>query len=336
MKVSIVVPVILAGVLALAGVFTAFHCKSHKLGAASIPAEVREAFQTWKQTYGKLYASPSEEAHRLANFHRAFVRVTRKNAVKSYRSALNKFSDLSKDEFKAKHTGLKFNKKAYLDYENSLLTKTPSNDVDWRTKTGVVTPIKDQGQCGSCWAFSATGALEGLAQISGGKSYSFSEQQLVDCSTKYGNDGCDGGLMNYAFQYVKDNGITTEDQYPYKAVDQSCKSKTGVYKVKGFKNVPAKSSPALASACDTQPVSVAIEADEIMDYDSGIFDDRSCGDQLDHGVLLVGYTATYWTVKNSWGTGWGEDGYIRFSRSAIPDKKGGICGILEAASYPTA
>ena len=141
--------------------------------------------------------------------------------------------------------------------------------------------------------------------------------------------------MNQAFQFVIDNGIETEAQYPYKARDQKCQSKVGDFKIKHFVNVPQKSSGALLNACTTQPVSVAIEADEIMDYKSGIFADTSCGTALDHGGLLVGYTDEYWKVKNSWSSDWGENGFIRFSRSAIPDKKGGICGILLAASYPT-
>jgi len=239
-------------------------------------------------------------------------------------------------EFKAKYLGYKPNPKEVKQFNLELLNAVPSNDADWRNKTGFVTAVKDQGQCGSCWAFSATGALEGVAAVAYQKpSQSFSEQQLVDCSRKYGNDGCDGGLMNQAFQFVIDNGIESEAQYPYKARDQACKSKVGDFKIGHFVNVPEKSSGALASACDQQPIAVAIEADEIMDYSSGIFADKNCGDQLDHGVLLVGYTADYWIVKNSWGSSWGEKGYIRMSRSVIPDTKGGICGILTAASYPT-
>ena len=156
----------------------------------------------------------------------------------------------------------------------------------------------------------------------------------MDCSWLQGNQACNGGLMNNAFKYVKIHGITTEDKYPYKAKDQVCKTTIGDFKISSFKNVPPKSSGALANACATQPISIAIEADEIMDYQGGIFDDTSCGDQLDHGVLLVGYSTTYWIVKNSWGPDWGEKGFIRFSRTAVPDRKGGICGLLEQASFP--
>jgi C1A family cysteine protease len=295
------------------------------------------AFVSFKQKFGKTYNSPKEFAFRFAKFLSTFRKIEATNALGlSHTSALNQFSDLTKEEFKAKYLGYKPNTNEVLTYNNELLNAIPSNDVDWRSTTGVVTPIKDQGQCGSCWAFSATGSLEGTAALGAKQpSLSFSEQQLVDCSTKYGNEGCNGGLMNQAFQYVIEHGIETEAQYPYKARDQICKSKTGAFKVGHFANVPVKSSGALAAACNIQPVSVAIEADEIMSYSGGIFADKNCGSQLDHGVLLVGYTADYWIVKNSWGSTWGEQGYIRMSRTAIPDTKGGICGILTAASYPT-
>ena len=299
-----------------------------------VSAPIKEAFSKWKSTFNKNYITPSEELIRLANFARNLQKVEAKNAENlSYTLGLNMFSDLSIEEFKAKYTGLKPQSPAE-QVDTSLLTRVAANEVDWRNTAGVVTPVKDQGQCGSCWAFSATGSLEGLSSIATGNSASFSEQQLVDCSRFYGNQGCNGGLMNDAFKYVKDHGITTEDQYPYKAVDQICKMKTGSFKIKSFSNVPTKSSPALASAVTTQPISIGIEADEIMQYTGGIFSDTSCGTKIDHGVLLVGFTADAWIVKNSWGPKWGDKGFIYFSKTAVPDKKGGICGILLQASFP--
>lgn len=329
---------ILASSVLLSGaLFFGIRQSETQTSSFQVPQYAREAFTAYKTKFNKMYASPEEELHRLANFYQTLVRIKAKNSANlSYTSGLNDFSDLSKAEFKAKYLGLKpVNLQQEVDY--SLLTKeSPSNtEVDWRNSSGVVSNVKNQWFCGSCWAFSATGALEGLAAIQGGKpAQSFSEQQLVDCSKDYDNDGCQGGLMTNAFKYVKDNGITTEQKYPYVGFNQKCKTSLGDFKITGFKNVPPKSSPALANACDTQPISIAIEADEIQDYTEGIFDDPDCGDQLDHGVLLVGYTDTYWIVKNSWGILWGEDGYIRFSRKAIPDKDGGICGILMMASYP--
>ena len=196
--------------------------------------------------------------------------------------------------------------------------------------------MKNQGQCGSCWAFSSTGALEGLDFIHNkpAKVNSYSEQQLVDCSTSFGNEGCNGGDMPLAFKYVMANGITTESDYPYKGRDQKCQSKVGTFKISSYKRVPEKSSGALVNAGTTQPIAISIDADGIMDYKSGIFNNAKCGTDLNHGVLLTGFTDDAWTIKNSWGKTWGESGYIRFSRSAVPDTKGGIWGILLDNSFP--
>jgi C1A family cysteine protease len=215
-----------------------------------------------------------------------------------------------------------------------LTTDALPASVDWVAK-GAVTGVKDQGQCGSCWSFSTTGAIEGAYFIKYGKLYSLSEQELVDCDTV--DSGCNGGLMDNAFTYVQKYGITTESSYPYTAVQGTCKSTTPVIPpgvVKGFVDVlPSGDENALAAAVAQQPVSVAIQANQLafQFYSSGILT-GTCGKRLDHGVLAVGYgtdgTTPYWRVKNSWGTGWGEGGYIRIQRGA--DK----CGIADAASYP--
>lgn len=335
-KVTYVVAIL--GAIALSGALF-MHCHKRSTQTAFYPPKhIRDAFITYKSQFNKVYATPQEEAHRLMNFWKSFERVSAKNAAnKGYISAINMFSDMAIEEFKAKYLGYRSKAQRSGEVDYSLLREdAPANDVDWRTKTGVVSHVKDQGQCGSCWAFSTTGALEGSAAVFGSKpGMSFSEQQLVDCSGSFGNEGCNGGLMEDAFKYVSKNGITTEDKYPYKARDQTCKTKIGEYKIKGFKNVPEKSSAALAHAVEQQPIAISIEADEIMEYSAGIFDDTSCGRSLDHGVLLVGYTAEAWIVKNSWSASWGEKGYIRFSRKAVPDSKGGICGILLDNSYPT-
>jgi len=209
--------------------------------------------------------------------------------------------------------------------------------MDWRKK-GAVTPVKDQGQCGSCWAFSTTGSTEGAHQIATGKLVGLSEQQLVDCSSAQGNQGCNGGLMDQAFQYIISNpGIASEEAYPYTAQDGTCNTAAkSVTMITGYTDVTSGDEGALMKAVNVGPVSVAIEADQscFQFYSGGVLNDPTCGTQLDHGVLAVGYGTLsgqdYWIVKNSWGTSWGvESGYV-FIAKGIDE-----CGIATENSYPT-
>lgn len=215
--------------------------------------------------------------------------------------------------------------------------------IDWVIK-GAVTPVKDQGQCGSCWAFSTVGALEGKHAIETGDLVAFSEQELVDCAGSYGNHGCDGGLMQRAFSYVIDNGMTTEEEYSYTSGITTkvgtCQSYNSTLSLNQCYNVPANELQ-LTMACANQPISVSIEADQrsFQLYTSGVYDNFDCGTTLDHGVLLVGYGTMdgkdYYRVKNSWSDSWGDNGYIYMSRNSVESSKEGQCGIAMDASYPS-
>jgi len=212
--------------------------------------------------------------------------------------------------------------------------------IDWRTK-GLVTAVKDQGQCGSCWAFSAIGSLEGQHMRSTGTLTSLSEQNLVDCARLDVSHGCEGGLMDDAFTYIKNNnGIDTEASYPYHARDQKCMFKTSNVGATdtGYTDIPEGDEEALKKAVATVgPIAVAIDAghSSFQMYQAGVYDEPECSTtDLDHGVLVVGYGTDpeggdYWIVKNSWGTRWGSEGYILMSRN-----KDNQCGIATAASYP--
>jgi len=254
----------------------------------------------------------------------------------SYTVAMNAFGDLTSAEFAQRN---KYNniQRDYLRSQNVVhdrVIRKPADSLDWRAK-GAVTPIKDQGQCGSCWAFSTTGSVEGAYQIATGTLVSLSEQELVDCSSAQGNEGCNGGLMDWAFEYIIKSGICSEASYPYKAQDGTCKKVASVVKITGYKDVTTQNEAALMTAVNLGPVSIAIEADQsaFQFYSGGVFDDASCGTSLDHGVLVVGYntagTQDYWIVKNSWGTSWGAQGYIYMIRNKNE------CGLAMEPSYPT-
>jgi len=310
---------------------------------------VNEEWNLFKLQHKKTYEDQSEERLRMKIFIENKKKVAKHNAqyergLKTYKLALNHYADLLHHEF------LKMNgfNKSLTPHNKEIVGSTyippahvqlPDN-VDWRKK-GAVTPVKNQGSCGSCWAFSTTGSLEGQHFRKTGKLVSLSEQNLIDCSTVYGNNGCNGGLMDNAFKYVQDNrGIDTEKSYPYEAEDDQCryqKRNSGATDT-GFVDVSEGDEHALKSAVATVgPVSVAIDASQesFRFYSEGVYYEPMCSStELDHGVLVVGYGTTdeghdYWLVKNSWSETWGEEGYIKMARNRKNN-----CGIASSASYP--
>jgi KDEL-tailed cysteine endopeptidase len=275
--------------------------------------------------------------------HKFIEEVNGKNL--SYVLGHNQFSGMDSDDFRQYlgYSGVPmdriFNK---LDSE---LDITLSEEIDW-VKKGAVTEVKDQGQCGSCWSFSTTGALEGAYFVKYGNLETFSEQQLVDCDSfkNGGRDmGCNGGLMDHAFAWIEKNGgLCTEADYPYVSGETktagTCKKTCKVVdysKIASFVDVEPSSDIAMMTALSQQPVSIAIEADqrEFQLYKSGIFT-GVCGNKLDHGVLVVGYGPEYYLVKNSWGLSWGDGGYIKLGLGPEFNNGDGQCGMLLQGSYP--
>ncbi len=261
---------------------------------------------------------------------------------KTFTMGLNKFSHLTHEEWKSQmNFGAvppKLRQNAKVHGEPSTMEGVPDS-VDW-TSAGAVTPVKNQGQCGSCWSFSTTGSLEGAYYIKNSNLVSFSEQELVSCDTS--DNACNGGWMDAAFAWITGNGgLPTEADYPYvsgtgsvPACDTSQKMVSGSAP-SSFTDVQPGSVSALMSAVAQQPVSIAIQADQpaFQHYTSGVLT-SGCGKQLDHGVLATGYGTSddgidYWMVKNSWGPEWGDNGYILIERSSA-----NLCGVLSAASYP--
>jgi len=301
-------------------------------------------FKEFKQLYGKSYATEVEATLREHIYKSNLQYIKEFNAEgHSWTLGVNEYADLTHDEFRQYYLA-PVSDYSHL-FENVPATETnvealPAS-VDWRTK-GAVTPIKNQGQCGSCWSFSTTGSTEGQRFLATGTLVSLSEENLVACSNAEGNEGCNGGLMTQAFEYIiKNNGIDTEASYPYTSgagVVGKCKfsaANVGA-QITGYVSIPAGSVADLQNASATVgPISVAMDAGlaSFQLYKSGIYDPKGCSaTALDHGVLVVGYgtsTAPYWIVKNSWGTTWGMQGYFEIASA------NNECGLATMASYPT-
>merc|ERR1711997_130443 len=306
-------------------------------------------FKSFKQQFDKRYKTSLEEAIRLKTYEKNVDYINKHNleaanGLHTFYLGLNEYADLSTEEWELFLLGTDVYEFGVYETENEIIDENLPTSVDWREK-GYVTNVKNQGHCGSCWAFSATGSMEGAWFKKSNSLVSLSEQNLVDCDKE--SLGCKGGSMELAFKYVmKTGGIDTEESYPYKGVNGHCnytKDNVGA-SITSFKNVKSNNEKALQKAvAEVGPVSIGIDASKpsFHLYKEGIYYEKACSStHLDHGVLVVGYgedkdrnkeNGEYWIVKNSWGTTWGMKGYIHMSRN-----KNNNCGIASDASYPIA
>ena len=298
-----------------------------------------QQFQKFIKKYHKRYASINEYLARFEVFKRNVMAAFTENA--SYQTGITKFSDLTQQEFAKTYLNLNYDAMAVANFNPYVVqVKNAAPDAwDWREK-GYVSPVKDQGSCGSCWAFSTVGNLEGLYYKEKQTMVTLSEQMIVDCDTY--DSGCNGGLMENTFTWLKENGgIMTDTDYPYKGRKGTCQSDETKYvdmQITGYTKLgsgsstwdPVDEDEIKEFLYETGPLAVALNANPLQTYSSGILDKTSsqCPTSgMNHAVTMVGYghddsqDKDYWIVKNSWGKNWGEDGYFRIRRGT------GCCGI---------
>uniref|UniRef100_A0A3Q1FBS4 Cathepsin L1-like n=2 Tax=Acanthochromis polyacanthus TaxID=80966 RepID=A0A3Q1FBS4_9TELE len=317
------------------------------VGIGCSSSALNKVWEEWKITHGKAYNNQTEVAFRRAVWEKNMLLVLKHNqeasaGKHSFTLGLNYLADMTAEEINEKMNGLKLEEVNQFrnDTFKDLSGRSLPQSVDWRKK-GLVSPVRDQGLCGSCWAFSSLGALEGQMKKQTGSLVPLSPQNLVDCSTGDGNLGCRGGYISKAFRYIiRNGGVDSESFYPYEHQNGKCR-----YSVSGkaascsnFHVLPKGDERALqAAVASVGPVAVAVNAmlPSFHLYKGGLYNVPSCNPRLiNHAVLVVGYDTDagqdYWLVKNSWGTSWGEEGFIRIARN-----KNNLCGIASLAVYPT-
>ncbi|XP_037080221.1 procathepsin L-like [Pollicipes pollicipes] len=301
----------------------------------------RKEWEAYKEKYSKVYRDPVEEHYRMKVYadNKAIVSQHMKEYAEgkhTFTMAINKFADLTNEELGNLYNGPRIGSPVS-HATHQMSGKTAPASVDWRDH-GAVTPIPDQGACGSSWAFAAMGSLEGAWKLSGHQLVELSVQQVLDCTRDYGCNGCEGGWMDKAFEYTRDNGGQPVATYPYTAKNGDCHgdASKNVATLSNWTDVPRGSEAGLLDAVANHgPVSVAIDATQsaFFKYSGGVYDDPYCRDNDgNHGALVVGYGTEdgkdYWLVKNWWGTSWGLDGYVKMSRN-----KNNQCSIATFASY---
>ena len=311
--------------------------------AANAMSTVEFEYMQYCAQYNKVTNDVDEFNFRMGNFAIVDKFIKENNAGnETHVAGHNQFSDWSHAEYKS----ILGYVRGEADVRNVKIFDESMNadSLNW-VDAGAVTPVKDQGQCGSCWAFSSTGSLEGAHFVASGELLSFSEQQLVDCSTiRYGNLGCNGGLQTGAYNYYKSHAAELESVYPYTSGNgddsTSCLAESlsaTAVEVSSYVNVTPSNSAQMKAALNNQPLAVAIEADKFVfqTYQSGVLTSSKCGTNLDHAVLAVGYGTEdgqdYWLVKNSWDTTWGDQGYIKLGM----DSSDGTCGVQIDPQAPT-
>ncbi|KAL4459368.1 hypothetical protein ABPG74_017981 [Tetrahymena malaccensis] len=306
--------------------------------------EALTAYNQWRNHNPRVFINEAEKQYRQSVFLENFQKIKEhnSNSANTYQQGFNQFSDMTQEEFVQKilmsNSQAQSSQPSSQSSSNNLgltaSTSTIATSIDWRAK-GAVTPVKNQGNCGSCWAFSSTGSMESFNYIKNNVLQSFSEQQLVDCVTTsngYYSYGCNGGSYYQAFLYASRVGMKSESAYPYTAIWGSCKvsGTSNGYKPVSFVSV-GQNTLALQTALNASPVSVAIDATNLSLYTSGVY--NGCNPQyinLNHAVLAVGYDAQgNWIIKNSWGASWGQQGYFLLAPN-------NTCGILDNPQQITA